>query len=212
MSEMGKKGPGLTLKDWLGFLFSVAALAISAASYYANNYRVENNTLARITDVTIDAVAPDDPIHGYRNGNIVLKVAFFNAGNRPAIITGATYQLSDLPNLENGGFGNEVLVDPGTFPFLVAARDLRLVSLKIPVRVVVESFDHGARIPQPTNDPSQELRRFFAGLRYEAIDSAGMMHLTWSGMEISIEVSKTGWRRLGPVNPKKQFSLTPLLQ
>lgn len=212
MSEAIKRGTGLVLKDWLGFLFSAVAIAISAASYYANNFRVENNTLARITDVTIDAVAPDDPMNEYRNGNIVLKVAFFNAGNRPAIITGATYQLSDLPNLENGGFGNEVLVDPGTFPILVAARDLRLVNLKIPVRSVVDSFDHGARVPQSTSSPQQELRRFFAGLRYEAIDSAGMMHLAWSGMEISIDVSKMGWRRLGPASPKKQFSLTPLLR
>jgi hypothetical protein len=199
----------MSAKDLFGILFSASALVISAASYYVSNVRVDNDASARVTDMRVEAVNAEDSLNGYKSGNIVVKVTFVNAGNRPAIVTKATFQLSDRPDLSNGGFGDEAITADGTFPILIAPKDLRLVNLKIPLKFAIASFDSGAKLPGKADS---DLRRLFAGFRYDAIDSSGALHSSWSGMEIAIDVSKDRWKGLGKANQRQPFSLTPLLR
>lgn len=207
MQEGNEQKNRLSVKDLIGLTFSAIALTISASSYYVGNLRINNNMLARITNAGVTAVQPNDHENGYANGQIFLTVAFINAGNRPAIVTGATYQLSDIPNLDNGGFGDKVLVDPGTFPILIAPKDLRLVNLKIPIQFVLHSYDSGAKLPPSNEVEDSDLRQFFGGIRYDAVDSDGILHSTWSGMQFSMVVTKTRWSRLGGFGT---FSLTQI--
>lgn len=199
-------------KDKAGIGFSMIALVLSAASFYTSNLRIDDDTSARIVDVTVEGTTRDDPSTGYKNGNINLKIAIVNAGNRPAIITNAVYQLSDRPTLETGGFGGDLATSPQTLPMLIAAKDIRLVNFQIPIRHLLSEYSNGAKVTPNEAVGSGDLRRFFAGIRYEAVDSRGALHSTWSGMQVSIEVSQNRWERIsGPLNAKT-YSLTPLLK
>lgn len=131
---------------------------------------------------------------------------------------------------------------------LIAARDLRLANLRIPIRHLLGNFSHGARIGSEPNvsrqpgpilssdsspsaggtpvsasraaqpilssdrSPSTAVRRFYAGLTYEAVDSLGKSHTSWSGMQVVIDVTPTRWNSLGRHGEDRTLPLVPLFR
>jgi hypothetical protein len=199
----------MTIKDWTGILFSTFALCISVLSFYFSNIRVEDNAIVRISDVLVNAGDKDDPGKQYINGFVTAQASFVNAGNRPAIILSASYQLSDRPNLSNGGFGSDVVTDPKTFPLVLPPRDMRLVELRIPVMEVLNNFESGLELRGEDADNRPGRRRFFAGFRVNSLDSQGVLHDSWTGMQLRVDVSKHGWEGLGRIGDSN-FPLTKL--
>jgi hypothetical protein len=179
----------MTLKDWTGISFSALALCISVLSFYFSNVRVEDNAIVRISDLTVKAGDKDDPDKQYINGFVTAQASFVNAGNRPAIVLSAVYQLSDRPNLDNGGFGSDVVTDDKTFPLVLPPRDIRLVELRIPIRQVVTNFGSGLALSGEDADNRTGRQRFFAGFRISSLDSQGLLHDSWTGMQLRIDVS-----------------------
>lgn len=202
----------LGVKEWIGFAFSAMALSVSAVTYYTNNILVKDKAYARIADLSVGA-----------GGFVVVQVAFFNAGNRPALVLGSEYQLSDRPSLDDGGFGGDVEVDSETFPMVLAPRDLKLADLRIPLQAIIANYSSGA-VVSPEDDlsgearlervgaASESLRRFYAGLRVKAVDSLGVTHISWSGMQVAIDVSPTHWASLSRIGKEEDFPLTPLFE
>lgn len=206
MSE-GRRA-GLNLKDSLSLLFSAAALGVSGISYYTANVRVLDAVSARITDIRMEPGDDGDSGEGYRKGFVVLKVAFINTGNRQAIVDLPVYQLSDRPDLENGGFGGDVDMPPDTFPFILSPKEIRLIPLRVPVSAMLRNFESGlpVRSDQPSDPPR---RRFFLGFRYPAIDSEGRPHASWSGMQVEIDVSAKAWEGLRPTADARKGDAYP---
>jgi len=196
-------------KDWLSVLFSVCALSVSLLTFYFSNLRVEDNAMIRISDIGIRAGDKDDPNKKYINGCVTTQASFVNAGNRPAIVLSAIYQMSDQMDLNNGGFGSDVVTPQGTFPLVLPPRDIRLVELCIPVGNVLSNFKSGRELSISEAGNRLGVRRFFAGFRIYSLDSLGMQHDSWTGMQLGIDVSENGWEGLkSVVEPKR--SLTKL--
>jgi hypothetical protein len=196
---MSENSPRLGLKDFLSVFLSALALLVSFATYYVTNVKVEDAVIARISDIDVVPTTPNDNITGFRHGFIVLKVAFINIGNRQAVINTPIYQLSDRPNLDNGGFGGNIDADQNAFPFVLAPKEVRLIPVKIPISNMLGNLNNGSPIPRSQPDDRIDHRRFFAGIRYVAIDSLGRLRSAWSGMQIQIDVSQNGWEGLAPV-------------
>lgn len=201
----------LAIKDVVTLSISMLALAVSAASFYVTNFRVEEKALVRIADTTIEPGTEDDQKNGYRNGFVIMQLAFVNGGNRPVVILGADYQLSERPDLSAGGFGGQVETAEPAFPLLMPPRDVRVLNVRIPLKVVIGSFDNGAAIAERSGT-GEPLRRFFGGLHFHTLDTQERVHDTWTGMQIQIDVTRTAWHGLAPVDRRRKYVITQLLE
>lgn len=190
----------MPFKDLLSVTLSTIALCVSLATFYFTNLRVDDNSFVRISDWSVHRGNSTDPDDGYKNGFVAAQATFANAGNRPAMVLSATYQLSDQPDLDNGGFGDNAIVDDKTFPLMLPPRDMRLVELRIPIRMLIKDKNNTKTIQTDSN--LRPVRRYFAGFRVSSLNSQGAMHDAWTGMQIQIDVSEHGWESLGGIRHK----------
>jgi hypothetical protein len=151
-------------KEALGLFFSLAALLISAASFYFSNLRVDDNTLVRVTDLE---TAEDET---GEIQSIVLVASFINAGNRPSIVTRAGYAVGsgDKTSLF-GQFADDA------FPLVLPPRDLRLLRLAIPV-FKFGGRSKGAEPGENVDEGDGFIANRTGFLWIDAIDSRGGIH------------------------------------
>lgn len=207
MSPNDSLSQSFTLKDWISIFalgISIIALSLSIISFYYSTLRVDDNALARIADI---ATASNEEF-------IVAQVAFVNTGNRPAIVMRAEYQLNNSLDKEKLPIGGgDVRTNAGVFPLLLAPRDVRLVSLRIPIKQIIEIYASGAKVEHPPPELKEPLKGFFAGFMFVSLDSLGKVHAASTGMQIELHVIRSGLEMLGPVNinQKDDFPVISLL-
>lgn len=184
---------GLSPKDWLSIGFSAAALLISSTSFYFTNLRVDDALTARLLSVTMTS-----------DHTALLRVAFANSGNRPAIVEEA--RSSFETNAPRGSLGDSIgggileTIPPATLPLLIAPRDLRLVQLIVEVSDLSKFFilmglpvtsDFGVGLG------SVSFNQFPADLRFLALDSTGAEHEAHSEKAFYVDVTSDGLMTAG---------------
>jgi hypothetical protein len=135
-----------------------------------------------------------------------VKTLFFNAGNRPAVVIGVTYMVYPRANHDEIGFGADALVAANTLPMVLQPHDARLISLKIPLKHIVDNYEHGTPIVDRNN---HTLYEFYVEVNFEALDSVGISHSSSTGFQIRTEVSSSNWASFGHVG---EYNLVSLLE
>jgi hypothetical protein len=206
----------LSFKDVLSPAIASVALLVSGLTFYTSNVLVDDSVWARITDFeshigkvpaedrTADGEArdrrgpdelkcrrrrddggPDDRVDC---GWITVWITYTNAGNRQAVIAAPGYLVASDPSpRRSGAQGAQVESDPGTFPFVLDPKAVRLAPARIPVSYIVDHLERGALTPE-----GHGARRFFLSLEYWAIDSSGSKRQVSSGRQIMADVSPYG--------------------
>jgi hypothetical protein len=188
------------LVSLLALAFSLFGLVISFFNLFLSYFYVDDEVLARITDIAFDPAAADPASNYSKNGFVVLRVAFTNVGNRQAVINLPTYDLG-IPQPEADepqGFGGRVATPEYTFPFVLPPKEIRIVPLSIPVSCMLAGFQRG--LPMPSSGREAEGRRFDVGLTYGAVDSSGQPHTAWSGRQVYVNVTPSAFDGYGPVD------------
>lgn len=194
------------VKDFIALGFSMVALTVSVASFYFTNFRIDNKLQARVAEITLDTSSePSTNPEVY----VVVRVAFTNAGNRPAIVLSAMYQFSDRPNMDHWALGGWCITAKETFPLLIQPHDIRLVDLKIPARDMIANFDSGVPVTTPISSDSDQESQFFYALQFKSLDSEGAYYDVLSDFFATVNVSK---KRLvgGGAVKGKEFLATDL--
>jgi hypothetical protein len=201
--QTAPKKPDTSFKDILSLGFSALALALSGWSFYSTNIHIEDNAMARIVDEQIYWKDQKQDIeHTYGD----IQVGFFNAGNRPAVITGAGYIVYPRADHDAIGFGADVVVAPNTFPMVLPSHDVRVVSLKIPLKNIVDNYEHGTPV---IDQNGSGLYEFYIELNFDALDSNGKKHSSTTGLKTKTKVSSSKWDSFGGVG---EYNLVPLLK
>jgi hypothetical protein len=103
-SQSKRVQSSFAVKDFIALGFSMLALTLSTATFYFSNFRIDNKLQARVAEITVDTSAErSSKPEVYQ----VVRVAFTNSGNRPAIVLGVMYQISDRPNTDTGPWGGD---------------------------------------------------------------------------------------------------------
>lgn len=185
----------MTLKDWIGLAFSTLALLISAASFYNSNYRIDDDTRARVIDVL-----PDDG-----NDAITFKVAVANAGNRPSILTDISYVVSTESDKRVNAFGDSAKTAADTIPLSVPAHDVRFIQVRIPNRALLSLYDASSKGADP-NAPGVPAGKVYFGLRFESILSSGEAKVSYTPLELEATITKEKVLSFGPADPRKKYA------
>lgn len=122
-AEGATKSSKLAAKDWIGIVFSLAALLLSGASFVLSN-RVDERVLARVADIAEDT---DD--RGYDTYRVEMALA--NVGNRPAIVSEASMFI--------GATEKDAIPAHATasdLPLVIQPREVKLVSISVPVAML----------------------------------------------------------------------------
>ena len=203
---------GLTRKDWVTLTFSASALAVSAASFYFSALRVDESVQARIADTEIAPGTPNDNIQHYKHGFVVAHYAFVNTGNRPSVVLVGDYMLSRSPTELDRGFGWHAETLKGIFPLLLPPHDIRVVDLRVPINWMIENYDNGAESQNPNSTPANPEHVFYCGFTFKTLDSRGVVHNSEWKAQFHIDVTKSGWAGMGPMNSTNQYPATELLK
>ena len=134
------------VKDWIAVSISLVALVLSIVTFYFTNFRIDDNLQARVADTSLDSEKSDD---GADNRLMIARVAFVNAGNRPAVLLSVHYLFADKPDSENGAQGAECQSPKDSLPILIPPRDMRILDLRIPIGGLIDNIDSGDPLPSP---------------------------------------------------------------
>jgi hypothetical protein len=208
-----RKQLNFTAKDILALTFSALALTLSGASFYLTNLRVADALSVRVVDLGT-AVLSENGNMRVDPGRLVVKAVYVNSGTRDAIVTVPDFQFSGSPTLDNGGAGGAVAAPPGTFPFVLGPKQVRLVELPVPTATAQANLELGTPLPQGENDGA---RRFFLSFVFSAIDSLGNPHNRASGPQAQVHLSAAGVERLRPIRSdrsgrEENFTATSLFE
>lgn len=156
----------MSRRDQLGLMFSLLALCLSFASFYYSNWKIDDETLMRVAQVS----AEEDDTSGIVE-EIVIVATMLNIGNRPSIITSAASGVSLTPS------DRPVLhaIPDSPFPLLLAPREVKIVRVRIPV-----SQFTGRSKGQESETVEEGVTKVtrFGSLQIEAVDSLGQLHRT----------------------------------
>jgi hypothetical protein len=188
-------------------LLAVAALLFSIYNFWFANLHVIDKAAGRVAEA-------DGPAAG--NGNaIVLKVAFFDSGNRNAVIMGASYTLLDQ---QQNQYGDPPVYAGNPFPLLLLPHDIRVVAMTIPAADVTRHYGNA--------DPCTGGSGCAAGgrmlklrLNYYAIDSVGREFYNSSDPQLVIGMAPISGQgaaavvdEVGALQAKGGFEFTSLLK
>jgi hypothetical protein len=188
------------VKDFIALGFSLVALTLSVASFYFTNFRLDNKLQVRVAEITLDNSSEDSANPEFF---VVVRVAFTNAGNRPAVVLSAMYQFSNSPNKDSGAMGGWCTTAKETFPLFIQPHDIRLVDLKIPANGMIANFDSGAPVTTPISSDSGQESQFFYALAFKSLDSEGAYYDVLSDFFGSVNVSKKRLLGAGAVKGKE---------
>lgn len=175
--------PSFAVKDYITLGFSMVALTLSVASFYFTNFRFDR-LQARVAEITSEFTSDQGTF-------VVVRLAFINSGNRPTIVLGVDYALSDHPSTAKEPFDvGPCETDQQTFPLLVQPHDIRLVDLKIPASFLIADFDSGAPVQPAMSSESGQEAQFFYALDFKSLDSEGAYHDVQSDFFGRVNVSK----------------------
>jgi hypothetical protein len=192
--------------------------------FYFSNYRVDDSLQARVahtelrtekpvprTEDNADPDADGEPASEGELHYIVARVLFINAGNRPALVLGADWEVFDPRDREKGAFGGPAEVPDGTWPIIIKPRDIRLVDLGIPVKHLANNLDSGAPVSEPMLNIPGKSAQFNATITFAAVDSRGKRHDVSSEPFTMIEVYETGVAGISPLK-EDRYPATSLFQ
>ncbi|MDL2144310.1 hypothetical protein QQY79_17420 [Flavobacterium tructae] len=173
-----KKQNNFLTKDILSICFSLAALILSLSSFYFSNIRIDDDLQARVAGIrTISGRHPS--YDGRTYDTISTQVAFFNRGNRQAIILGAKYQITPKPVL----YESQDSFESDDFPLILNPHEMKLISLKFCTRYM--TFDPGIKSKSYLG-----LDEHFLSIVYNSIDSEGKKHIALQKFAVVIYTKK----------------------
>ena len=173
-----KKQSDFLTKDILSICFSIAALILSLSSFYFSNIRIDEDLQARVAGIRTISGRPS--YEGRTYDTISTQIAFFNRGNRQAIILGTKYQITPTPVLYQSQGPFEESDD---FPLIVNPHEIRLVNLKFCTRYM--TFDPGIK-----SKSYPGLDEHFLSIEYNSIDSEGKKHIALQKFAVIIYTKK----------------------
>jgi hypothetical protein len=144
----------MNIKDLLTITLSLIALMISGVNFYITNFMINNEVIARISEISA------------RGGNVQAQVVLVNRGNRQAVISKIRYETGASVNLQSGQnfFDPPAALD--ALPFVISPQEVRVIELHLPIQSLSES---GVS---------------YAGLRFITFNALGESFDVWSGMQI----------------------------
>lgn len=192
------KPSNFTRKDYVTLIISITALAISLFAFYYNNIRVSDRMSVKILDLDLKR----DTSKGVDGDTAIIKVAFFNSGNRQSIILTPSYQMSDTINTNNQVLHYGDIDNDNQFPIILEPNQVKIVNLKLGYYWV--NFNHGKLKETWASGTSFYLT--YCRFKFSAIDSKGMTHSKYGDYEIYLGTDAMGFREVGPSYYKKNVS------
>lgn len=162
----GTKQTGFSIKDKFTIILSLAALAISATSFYFSNVRVEDNLQARVTNTDIIRSISDTT----KCDTAVVGVAFVNGGNRQAIILSPLYQTADT----TANFSNSK-----SFPIILQPHEMKIVELKLSAQSLTLK-------PGKTSLENPSQHEYHLSIEFFSLDSEAKNHDVWGEFDVRI--------------------------
>jgi len=130
------KGDSIRPGKWTSFAFSTVALVVSGLSlvvsglsFYFTNVRIADSVVARVIDVELVPESYGDSPHGDLSDILLVRVAFANDGNRPAVVLSLRYHF-DCTDYGSGLYGDVALSQQGqdSYPLVLQAHEVRVVN------------------------------------------------------------------------------------
>ncbi len=202
-----------SVKEVLSVFIALVALFISIFTLYLNNFRVVDRAFARIVEIGFDDyVAPgggESVIYRehIKVKDIVVRVAFMNTGNRPAIISKVSFSIDSGKD----SMFSDAKYSGDIFPFLLAPHDLKLISLHLTIKDILAFYPLMKWEPFVGREQGKSDYRFLIGLKYLSIDSGGGVHEVKVAKQFFANLKEKAWFSIGMKDrDSRDFPLTPL--
>lgn len=179
-----------TPKDWVTIIFSTASLILASAGFYFGNLRLDERLVIHVADVS--PVRSSDTAEGktgtVAEGNEAFEISLvlINTGNRPINLFEVWYNVAYKGDINEGGQGAPVVVEPQEIPASLPPGDCRVVRLRIPSDYLEDLYADGAPIKDDPDGRSLTWQLQFiwfdsSGRHDQVSDFVGTMRVIQSG-------------------------------
>jgi hypothetical protein len=212
-----QQGPQWTAKDRFTVMLSSLAFVVSAASLYFTNFYVGDDATARIANIEFTVSTDKEADKEEDDGtDVVAKVAFVNAGNRPIVVLEASYEIGSK-TMPTARLAGNPAPNQDVFPLLLPAHDIRVIPFRIPLTVMRDNMSFGEKVDEIGSAGETESWTYFlVRFSLSSLASDGTVRRVSTGDQIRVGVG-AGYR-LNAVEPRLrqgeqfQFPAIDLLQ